>query len=99
MTGSNDPASNPASEPTRPTRVALFQRVVPEYRGGVFSMLARQPGIQLTIYSGSFAARPAGAICLRARNIRLGTLRLHIRPLLALLLRRHDVIICEGRVP
>src|SRR3989441_10492891 len=99
MTGSNERVSEPGAGTTRPTRVALFQRVVPEYRVGVFSMLARQPGIQLTIYSGSFAARPAGAICLRAGTIRLGPRRLHIRPLLAMLLRRHDGILCEGRVP
>src|SRR2546425_639668 len=98
MTGSNERVSEPGAGTTRPIRVALFQRVVPEYRVGVFSLLARQPGIQLTIYSGSFSARPAGAICLRTKGLRLGPLRLHFRPLLAMLRRRHDVMICEGRV-
>ena len=79
-------------------RVALFQRVVPEYRVGIFSLLARQPGIQLTIYSGSFAERPAGAICRGAGTIRLGPFRLDLRPLIAMLLHHHDVIICEGRI-
>src|SRR2546422_7469865 len=83
---------------TRPIRVGLFQRIVPEYRVGVFSLLAKQPGIDLTIYARSFHKAPDQSACRKCRELRLGWLRLHPGPLLAAFRREQDVMICEGRV-
>jgi len=79
-------------------RVGLFQRVVPEYRTGIFSLLARQPGIRLTVYATAFHGDLPGADCRRTAEIRIGPLRLHPAPLLAALRGRQDVMICEGGV-
>src|SRR5436190_23104648 len=81
-----------------PIRVGLFQRIVPEYRVGVFSLLARQPDIDLTIYARCFSKTPEQSACRECRELRIGGLRLHPGPLFAAFRRKHDVMICEGRV-
>src|SRR2546423_14061690 len=89
---------HPEDTVRQPIRVGLFQRVVPEYRVGVFSLLARQPGIRLTIYAGSFSREPERTVCRPCRQLRVGPFRFHPGPLRAAFRGEQDVMICEGRV-
>jgi len=81
-----------------PPSVAIFQRVVPEYRVRVFERIAEQTNYNITLYATRFAGRPAGVECREVGEIPLGRLRVHPRVVSTILRGRHDVFLCEGSI-
>jgi len=87
-------AANGAGAPS----LAIFQRVVPEYRVRVFERIAEQTNFNITLYATRFAAKPAGVECREVGEIPLGRLRIHPRVVSTILGGRHDVFLCEGSI-
>jgi glycosyltransferase involved in cell wall biosynthesis/O-antigen/teichoic acid export membrane protein len=81
-----------------PLSLAIFQRVVPEYRVRVFERIAEQTNYNITLYATRFAAKPAGVECREVGEIPLGRLRVHPKVVSTILRGRHDVFLCEGSI-
>ena len=90
-------ASESAVRPDPPKiRVAVFQRMVPEYRVPVLDRLGAVDDLELTIYSTRFAGPFAHATAVSVGELRVGRVRLHPRVLSQEVRQGYDVLVCEG---
>src|SRR5438094_2745135 len=84
----------------RARRIAIFQRVVPEYRVGVFRKIARLPETDLTLVSGSHLPVDVGFAHRHVRALRLSFVGreafFHPSIVFDAIRGRYDVVVVEG---
>jgi len=79
-------------------RLAIFQHQVPEYRIGIFERLAREHDLDVTIYAARYSGQLRGIHCVPLSELRVWQLMLHPVLFSSEFFRKHDVVLCEGRL-